>query len=439
MPIPYRGLLKNVVQLGAGDLAGRLYSVATAVLLGHRYGVAVLGVYALAQSLNQYLQPLIDFGLRHVGARVLALYPAAGRAIVERVQRRRLGMAAAALPLLLAYSLSARVPAPSKMFLFAFSTMGALYAVSLDWAAWGQGELAVVSGTRTVVPLSIFVFLALGRSPGERVLWWAVAGNACGYLLQGAIFWSWWKRQPRRVAAAETLAAAGEALAWRRTSLMGLAWFCNLAFNSIDLLMLGLMSNPEQVGLYGAAYRVLNQVLSTYYLLTYVLYPRLAQQAAGERARMLRAPILLGLAGGGIVLAIPVWLSRRVALTALFGQPFAAAAPLLAVLAASIPLDFLTSYLSNAYIAWGMEKKVLACTAAAALGNVLLNLASIPAYGAGAAAVNTLLSYAIFLACLAWAGGTEKALARRSRHRSSERDAGSDPGHDSESAAAACP
>jgi O-antigen/teichoic acid export membrane protein len=77
---------------------------------------------------------------------------------------------------------------------------------------------------------------------------------------------------------------------------------------------------------------------------------------------------------------------------------------LLLLLAWCLPLDFLTAYLSNAYIAWGMEKKVLACTAVAAGSNIALNLYGIPRYGATGAAVNTLISYAIFLACLAWAG-----------------------------------
>jgi O-antigen/teichoic acid export membrane protein len=51
-----------------------------------------------------------------------------------------------------------------------------------------------------------------------------------------------------------------------------------------------------------------------------------------------------------------------------------------------------------------MEKKVLACTAIAAACEVVLNLIWIPSYGATAAAVNTLISYVIFLASLAVAG-----------------------------------
>lgn len=89
MKIEFRSLSRSIVHLGSGELVGRLCNIATVIWLGHRYGVVILGLYALAQSVTQYLQPLIDFGLRHVGARLLAVYPQAARDIVERVQRRR--------------------------------------------------------------------------------------------------------------------------------------------------------------------------------------------------------------------------------------------------------------------------------------------------------------------------------------------------------------
>lgn len=195
----------------------------------------------------------------------------------------------------------------------------------------------------------------------------------------------------------------------------GLAWLCNLAFNTIDVLMLGVMSSPQQVGLYGAAYRVLNQLLVTYYLLTQVLYPRLACQRIEDRARMLQPRILLPLAGAGILIAAVLSVSRRWVLTIEFGHQFLAASPLLLLLGWSIPLDFITSYLSNAYIAWGMEKKILLCTALGAASNIALNLAFIPRYGARGAAINTLLSYAIFLAALGIAGRTARELSAQSK------------------------
>jgi O-antigen/teichoic acid export membrane protein len=196
---------------------------------------------------------------------------------------------------------------------------------------------------------------------------------------------------------------------------MGLAWLGNLAFNSIDMLMLGVMSNPRQVGLYSAAYRVLNQVLVAYYLLTQSLYPELSRQNSAQRIRMLRPTILLTLLGAGAAIAAGLAMARQPLLMLLFGRQFLAAGPLLLLLAWAVPLDFLTSYLSNAYIAWGMENSILLCTAIGAACNIVLNLLWIPIYGAAAAAVNTLISYLIFLVSLALVGRFTKELARETR------------------------
>ncbi len=410
MRIPFRALFKKIFHLASGEFLGRLCNIATVVLLGHRYGVVVLGVYALAQSVTQYLQPLIDFGLRHVGARLLALYPHAAREIVDRVQRRRLWMAVAVLPLILMYSAGAKLPREMKIFLFAFSAAGALYAFSLDWAAWGQEKLHLVGLAKSAVPLTILAFLVIGRPQGQRVLWCAVAGNAFGFLLQGGLSWVWWKKQPLHPLDAADLKAVRELLAWRRTSIMGLTWLCYLAFNTIDVLMLGLMSSPGEVGLYSAAYRIPNQVLATYYLLTQVLYPRFARHGIADRAGMLGTPILLPLLGAGIFIAAVISVSRRTLLTIIFGNQFLAASPLLLLLAWFIPLDFMTSYLSNAFIAWGMEKKILVCTGIGAASNIVSNLVFIPRLGARGAAIDTLLSYAIFLTALGLVGRTSKEL-----------------------------
>jgi O-antigen/teichoic acid export membrane protein len=191
---------------------------------------------------------------------------------------------------------------------------------------------------------------------------------------------------------------------------MGAAWLCYLAFNNIDVLMLGLMSNAEQVGLYGAAYRVLNQALATYYLLTQALYPQFARHGINERAGMLGARILGPLLTSGILIAAGISVARRPILAVVFGHQFLVAAPLLLLLAWSIPIDFMTSYLSNAFFAWGMEKEVLACTAVCAFANIALNLVFIPRLGAQAAAVNTLVSYGMLLAGLCFAARRAKEI-----------------------------
>ena len=405
-------LLRNIFQLGSGELLARVFGVAAVILLGHTHGVAILGVYALAQGMSQYLQPVIDFGLRHVGARLMARFPGSASEIMHRVQRRRLGMAAAVLPFVLLYATRARLPLDMKVFLFVFAAISSMYALSLDWAAWGREQLRLVGLAKAIVPGYVLISILIAAR-GQHLLAWLIVGNLIGYTSQAIVFWTWWRRHQQEISEQEQgVAAVVEALQWGRTSIMGLAWLGNYAFATIDMLMLGIMSNPEQLGLYSASYRILTQVLVTYYLLTNVLYPQLARQTVPERLRMLRPRIFLALFASGSVLSVLVAVFRRPLLSILFGHDFLAASPLLLVLACAIPLDFLVSYLNSAYIAWSMERKVLVCTVIAAVSNIVLNWIGIPRYGALAAAVNTVISYAIYLAGLAIAGRTAKELPR---------------------------
>lgn len=395
--------LRSVFHLGSGEALGRVANVAIVMLLGHRFGVVVLGIYSLGTTLSAYMQPAIDFGLKHIGARLVAQFPASSADIVRRVQRRRAVMATVALPLIAIYAGFTSLPLDMKVFLFVFAGIAALYAVSLEWVAWGKEQLWLVGWSKAVVPISILMFLAAGSLHGQSIFRWAIAGNAAGYILQSILFWIWWRRhRTDEEGTAEDRDAIRDALAWRRTSVMGLAWFSNLAFVSVDMLMLGLLANAEQVGLYSAAYRVLNQVLVTYYLFVNALYPRFAQHSLKQRLAMLRVHILLPLFGVGVAVAALVTVFRRPVLTVLFGQGFVASAPLLLVLACAIPVDFLVSYLSSAYIAWSMERHMLKCALLAAGTDVVLNLYGIPRYGAMAAAVNTVISYLVYLAALSF-------------------------------------
>jgi len=404
MKIPFRGIVKNVFHLSAGEALARLCNVTIVVWLGRGYGVTLLGVYALAQTLTQYLQPLIDFGLRHVGARLLARYPEAGRDVVARVQRRRMAMAVLVLPFILAYSRFARLPGDMKNFLFVFAAIGVLYALSLEWAAWGQGQMQVVGLARAAVPIGILAFLVLGRPHSDRLPPYLAAGNAFGFLLQAALFRCWWKRQCQGGEARTPWGEVQESLSWGQASILGVANLCGLAFSTVDMLLLGLLSNPVEVGLYGAAYRVLNQVIAAYALLMIAIYPRLARLHSADRTRVIGAPILVPLAGAGIAIAALLALASRPILTLAFGRQFAPAAPLLFLLAWSIPFDFLTSYLSSAFIAWGMGKEILIANAIGALSNMVLNIVFIPSLGARGAALNTLFSYALFLTTLGMVG-----------------------------------
>ena len=198
---------------------------------------------------------------------------------------------------------------------------------------------------------------------------------------------------------------------------MGLAWMANLAFNTVDMLMLGVCPILSRSA--STAPRIASSIrcCMAYYLLTGVLYPQLARQT------LLSAGVCCARASCWLccrperALALLVAAFRRPVSEHRLRKRLRRRCAALLLLACCIPLDFLTSYLSNAYIAWSMEAKRLLCTAVAAGSNVVLNLATIPRYGAWAAAVNTLISYGVFLACLAWAGRSVSAATSYRRAR----------------------
>ena len=396
-------LVRKVVRFGTGEALARVCSIAVIMLLGHKYGVVTVGIYSLAVAVSWYTIPVIDFGLRHIGVRLIARYPEHEYEIVNRVQRRRRYMAILAIPLLAAYSMLAHLPWQLSTFVFFFGVTSTLYATSLDWVAWGKEHLQLVGGVRALIPCSILLAVFIARAGRETILWWAAAGNIIGYVLQTVFFWLWWRRLQTRGVHHETSRIPGvvvDSLAWRQSAVMGLAWFAQIAFNSIDTLMLGVISGPEQVGLYSSAYRIMMQILATYYLVLLALYPSLSRLNTERRVALLRPRVLVALFAIGAAVAILVSIFQRQILGVVFGRAFLPAGTLVLILAWGIPLDFVTSYLNNAYIAWGLERQLLRCIGVAAGANIFLNIVLLPKYGAMAAAVNTIVAYLIYLAGL---------------------------------------
>src|SRR5664279_4103540 len=152
MDISLRQLVRNVLHFGSGEFVARVFSVTVVILLGHIRGVIIVGVYGLATTVTQYLMPVIDFGLKHVGARLMARLPGSAGEIMRLVQRRRMLMASATIPFVLLYAALARVPFELKLFLFAFAAIGTLYAFSFDWAAWGTEQLLLAGLAKAIVP-----------------------------------------------------------------------------------------------------------------------------------------------------------------------------------------------------------------------------------------------------------------------------------------------
>ena len=393
----------RVLTIAAGEGIARIGNLLLAVFIARVFGVAAAGAYALAQALALYQTQATDFGLRHIGARLIAQNPQHTAWVVRFVQRRRIVLALLMVTLGYIYGRLGPVPHDTRSIvsLYALSIFG--YGLSLDWLAWGMQRFALMAGWRALVSLlSVAVTIGCVRYLHAGLLIVPLA-NGLAYLAADLLLWSLWAR---RLIAAEIHPESSfiqpPGSDWKSLALLGSALLLNQAFNSIDTMMLGSLTDSTQTGLYSAAYRLLLLVLAIYYLGMQAIYPQLAAIAEARRTmRLLWRPLIAAVAAG-IAAAAVMEALRKPLVSLLYGPAFAASATLAAPLLIAIPLDFATSFLVTALTAWDHPRRVLTATALAASGNVLLNCFLIPRYKAMGAAYATPLSYLPYLLALLW-------------------------------------
>lgn len=169
--------------------------------------------------------------------------------------------------------------------------------------------------------------------------------------------------------------------------------------NRVDFIMLEKMTSLEDVGLYGAAYRVTNMLEKFPILVMGTLYPVMSMLAVSDTARLRhvyrRALSRFGLVAVPLALvigAIAPWL-----LATAFGETYRASAPALRYLVWSTA--FLYVAMIGGYLLNSVRRSrdnVLALAAGAVL-NIGLNAILIPSRGIEGAAMATAAGYALVL------------------------------------------
>ena len=166
----------------------------------------------------------------------------------------------------------------------------------------------------------------------------------------------------------------------------------------IDILMLSWMRPLEDVGLYGAAYRLFNFAILIPASLSLALYPqmtRLMQQDQEQLVRLGRIALryLFALT---LPIAVALTIIGKDALILLFSNDFQSAATTVAVLAWALIPYGVVRY--NAYLLFAADRQNvdLVINIIMALLNILMNLLLIPRYGHLGAAIATLCSISIY-------------------------------------------
>jgi O-antigen/teichoic acid export membrane protein len=185
----------------------------------------------------------------------------------------------------------------------------------------------------------------------------------------------------------------------------------------IDVVILAWLDDAEAVGLYGAAYRLLDATLFLSYSLVAALLPMLSRlsrastppiaQAFAAGAKVLAA-VLFPLGAGAALFAEPI-------MRLVYGEDFTEGATALRLLGGTIAL-FGISYLSSAVLVAQDRQRVIPwVTGVVAAENIALNFALIPSLSLDGAALATTLTELTRAAALTWLaiGATGRISAAR--------------------------
>ncbi len=391
----------SFARMATGEVFGRMATFALFAYVSRQFGVEILGIVALAQTVATYVMGSSDLGLKLIGARLLARNHALAAFVVPFVVKRRAALAAIAVIMGAIYALLGPIPSAARVCVLVFDLAVIPYAFALDWVAWGLGHFGVLSIWRSGVGI-LYVAMAITAMQLTRRPIASISGANILSAVTGAAFlwmmWLRWRRRQGDVTAAQ-IEAAAEELRPARVATLGTSSLLNLVFTNADILLLGAMTTTAEVGRYSAAVKPLYIIFTGFWLLTDAFYPYFAKLEAGAQAHKILLIALGGLAITASAVALGIGLFAPQILTLIYGSTLGAA-HLFRILLIALPIDFCFAVLWTVVVSRGYERPVLYSFAAGAGINVFLNLTFIPRFQANAAAWATVASYALLLLVL---------------------------------------
>lgn len=397
------GLMRNSALAFAADATGKAGTLGVLAIAGRALSTREFAAAATALSAATLLTAGLDLGAQTLLARDGTGGPGARAALLRGLLRARAPLAFVAVAGALAVGLVTGRPLEAALTA-GIAVAGALL-LSLAGAVRSTQDLRPEALARLAGAVGGLALgaVALWQAPRASTL---LAALLCASLLSLAPLGGAARRATRAGAAAGRVAAPAAGAATARALLaralpLGLMALATLAYYRSGTIAVSLLSTPEQTARFAAATTIGFGLLAAANAVTTALLPRLAAGAgAAERAACLRRALAATtLAAAGLALAAA--LLAPLGLGLLFGHRYAAAAPVLAILAAATVPIAVAGVLGTALLAARRVRPVAIQVGA----SLAVNLAALgilaPGLGAVGAALATLACELAAVALLA--------------------------------------
>ena len=382
----------NTLAQVLGKMASTFLGVVITIMLTRYLGPSGFGTITFVLVFVTMFGTIADWGLTLITVREASKNPKREREIIGNVVVIRLALAVIAAVLavlsihLLPYSQAVQaLTSLASLYLIALSlktSFQIIFNVKLSMQNWAWSEFS--ANALTIVLL--FWFLSRGGGLTEVVL----AYLAGGFFAAGVAAVLAHRLLPLKLSLAnqDTKALLLESLP------MGAILVVFTIYNRIDIVILSAFSGQEAVGIYGAAYRILEVlVLGAAYFANAIL-PILSKYAQNDRERLKlmfrKSYVVLLFLGVGVAGVTFIFAPLGIAIIA--GPEFAASVGALQILSLVLVVAYFNHLNGYTLIALGKQWYSLAVAIVALVVNVVLNLIFIPIYSYNGAAVITFLT-----------------------------------------------
>jgi len=385
-------LLANSVATLLARIAVPVFSFAISVTIARLYGAETLGIYVQLMALAVIFQTMATAGIPLLLTRDIAADPEATDAHLRRARSFAMMSGLAVTLAFLAYAVlilrDGQRWAAMVLAVTMLPSAGLAIQEGFFMATRTHHRMTVVAVVENSLKLA-FAMVAFVLGKGIVAICAAIAAARLVAFETGQRLMA---RSGKRLKWGFSL---GDALSFSRlVAPFAVLLSVSMIYFRIDILLVGFLRDTIETGLYGAAITLYTIALLLLSSVMSAVYPRLSATFRDSREGFVEATLLAVklLALGVVPLAVVLMCLSELALVTVFGEPYSGAAPVLRLLAASVPLHAINGALGQGLQAGQQQAAMVKIVTVGLAAHVIGVLILVPMVGVEGAAVSVFIS-----------------------------------------------
>jgi O-antigen/teichoic acid export membrane protein len=386
----------NTIYNAIGGVSVQLLTIVTGVFVARHFGSESFGQLTLAATITGYFTLATEFGLSTIAIRVVARTGAPERYIWSYLVVR-LFLALLALIILGGIMLMVRFPQDTAWLLVAYGATIPLQTLRVNWIFYARQQMFYDN----LLQVAEKIAYALGLFSLIFFIKWIIlvpVALIISTLFAAALGWLLFLRQGERPVTCK--------LDWAFIrEIIGQGWPVGVGGAALrvntnaDAIFVNAYHGDVQTGLYGAAYRLINAIITAGTFFTNAVFP-LSCKRYRESILVLAdfigyASKLLLLVTMPAVMLLSVMSEEIIGLV--FGPGYAGSALPFRLLVWAAGLAIICRLYHNTLVACERQQIYMKIILSSAVFNIVCNFLLIPPYGMVGAAVATVLTELLFL------------------------------------------